>query len=160
MGAWTESGGIAPQILNLGTRWSWMTKFTYQPLYTRKNRRLHESQVRSERLSPTPDGTPDHPDHILVTIWATLSRPPKKFRTLNVLLECMLHSQIISSSLVWSLWEYSVKYKLCNEKRFGPRREKLTGHWRKMVNRGFVTCTPHEIREDEIGGECGMHRGK
>jgi len=29
-----------------------------------------------------------------------------------------------------------------------------------MVNWGFVTCKPHEIREDEIGWECGMYRGK
>lgn len=157
MGAWIDSGGIAPQILNLGT---------YQPLYTRKNppyswkRRRGESQARSERLCATRVRTPERSDHILVTIWATLPGTPKKFRTLNALLECMLHSQIVSSSLAWTLWEYSVKYKLCNEKTCGPKREKLTGHWSKMTNRCFVTCTPHEIRENEIGGACSMYRGK
>jgi len=166
MGAWTERGGIAPQILNLGTRWSWTVKFTYQPLYTRKNppyswkKRRGESQARSERLSATWVRTPERPHHILVTIRATLPRLLKKFITLNALLGCMLHSQIISSSLAWSLREYSVKYKLCNEWIFGPKRDKLTGHWRKMFNRGFVTCTPHEIRENEIGGACSMHSGE
>jgi hypothetical protein len=53
-----------------------------------------------------------------------------------------------------------VKYRLRNEKIFGPKREKLMGHWRKMVNSDFVTCTPHEIREDEIGRSCGTYRGK
>jgi hypothetical protein len=53
-----------------------------------------------------------------------------------------------------------VKCKLSNEKIFGPKWEKLTGHWRKTVNKGFVTCTPHEIRKDEIGTACGMYRGK
>jgi len=28
-----ESGGTAPRILNLGTRWRWMASFTPRPLY-------------------------------------------------------------------------------------------------------------------------------
>jgi len=28
------SGGIAPRILNLGTRWRWVVSFTTEPLYS------------------------------------------------------------------------------------------------------------------------------
>jgi hypothetical protein len=30
-----ESGGIAPRILDLGTRWRWVVSFTPRPLYSR-----------------------------------------------------------------------------------------------------------------------------
>jgi len=30
-----ERGGIAPRILNLGTRWKWEVSFTPRPLYPR-----------------------------------------------------------------------------------------------------------------------------
>jgi hypothetical protein len=53
-----------------------------------------------------------------------------------------------------------VRHKLCEEKIFGPTREKLTGHWRKMFNRKFVISTLYEIGKDETGGACGMYRGK
>jgi hypothetical protein len=33
MKAYRESGGIAPRILDLGTRWRWVVSFTPQPLY-------------------------------------------------------------------------------------------------------------------------------
>jgi hypothetical protein len=29
------SGGVAPRILNFGTRWRWVVSFTYRPLYSR-----------------------------------------------------------------------------------------------------------------------------
>ena len=36
-GTWM-SGGVAPRILNFGTRWSWVVSFTFRPLYpVRKN---------------------------------------------------------------------------------------------------------------------------
>jgi hypothetical protein len=48
------SGGIAPRILDLGTRWRWMVSFTPRPLYPQGknpwytlNRRLGEPQNRS-----------------------------------------------------------------------------------------------------------------
>jgi hypothetical protein len=47
------NGGIAPYILNFGTRWKWVVSFTHRPLYSRdKNppypwdRRLGEPQRR------------------------------------------------------------------------------------------------------------------
>jgi hypothetical protein len=49
MKAYWESGGIAPRILHLGTRWRWVVSFVPQPFYRRypSNRRLGGSQSRS-----------------------------------------------------------------------------------------------------------------
>jgi hypothetical protein len=51
-----ESGGIAPSILDLGTRWRWVVSFTHRPLFPQgKNpsypldRRLGGTQSRSGR---------------------------------------------------------------------------------------------------------------
>jgi hypothetical protein len=50
------SGGMAPRILDLGTRWRWVVSFTSRPLYTQgkspwyaMDRRLGGPQSRSER---------------------------------------------------------------------------------------------------------------
>jgi hypothetical protein len=37
MKAYWGSGGIAPRILYLGTRWRWMVSFTPRPLYSQGN---------------------------------------------------------------------------------------------------------------------------
>jgi len=54
-----ESGGIAPRILNLGTRRRWLVRFTSRPLYPRgksprhsMKRRMGGSQSRTERGGP------------------------------------------------------------------------------------------------------------
>jgi hypothetical protein len=56
MKAYWGSGGIAPRILNQGTRWRWVVSFTPRPLYPQgKNpwypldRRVGGPQSRSER---------------------------------------------------------------------------------------------------------------
>jgi len=36
MKTYWESGGIAPRILNLGTRWRWSDSFTLRSLYPRR----------------------------------------------------------------------------------------------------------------------------
>jgi hypothetical protein len=28
---------------------------------------------------------------------------------------------------------------------FGPKRDKVTGEWRKVIMKSFVFCTPHPI---------------
>jgi len=33
MKTYWEGGGIAPRILNHGTRWKWVVSFTLRPLY-------------------------------------------------------------------------------------------------------------------------------
>jgi hypothetical protein len=38
MNTFGESRGVAPLILNLGTRWRWMVSFTPQPLYHQRKR--------------------------------------------------------------------------------------------------------------------------
>jgi hypothetical protein len=50
------SGGVAPRILDLGTRWRWVVSFTPRPLYPQGNspsypleRKLDGSQSRSGR---------------------------------------------------------------------------------------------------------------
>jgi hypothetical protein len=62
------SGGIAPSILDLGTRWSWVVSFTPRPLYLQGkspryplDRRLGGTQSRSgrggeEKKFPAPTG--------------------------------------------------------------------------------------------------------
>jgi hypothetical protein len=47
-----RSGGIAPRIHNLGTRWRWVGSLTLQPLYPRcpLDMRLYEPQSRSGRF--------------------------------------------------------------------------------------------------------------
>jgi hypothetical protein len=27
---------------------------------------------------------------------------------------------------------------------FGPKRDKVTGEWKKLYNRSFILCTPHQ----------------
>jgi hypothetical protein len=56
MKAYWGSGGIAPLILDLGTRWRWVVSFTPRPLYPQGkspwyplNRRLGGPQSRSRR---------------------------------------------------------------------------------------------------------------
>jgi hypothetical protein len=56
MKAYWDSGGIAPRILNLGTRWRWVVRFTPRPLYPQGkspwyplHRRLGGKQSRSGR---------------------------------------------------------------------------------------------------------------
>jgi hypothetical protein len=73
MKTYWESGGIAPQILNLGTMWRWEVSFTPGPLYPRYpfNRRLGGSHSRSgrweivENSCPKPQG--NRPSGILRT---------------------------------------------------------------------------------------------
>jgi hypothetical protein len=55
MKAYWGSGGVAPRILNLGTRWRWVVSFTPRPLYTQGkspwyllDRRLGGPQSRSD----------------------------------------------------------------------------------------------------------------
>jgi hypothetical protein len=62
------SGGIAPRILDLGTRWRWMVNFTARPLYPQAkspryplDERLGGPQSRSGRGT----GTPYHSAHSL-----------------------------------------------------------------------------------------------
>jgi hypothetical protein len=69
------SGGIAPRILDIGTRWRWVVSFTLRPLYPQEkipwyslDRSLDGPQSRSEhggeeKEFPAPAGTrtPDHP---------------------------------------------------------------------------------------------------
>jgi hypothetical protein len=68
MKAYYGSGGIAPRIRELGTRWSWVVSFTPRPLYLQGkslqyplDRRLNGPQSRSghgseEKYSkPTPE---------------------------------------------------------------------------------------------------------
>jgi hypothetical protein len=56
MKAYWETGGIAPHILELGTRWRWVVNFTPRPLYLQGkspwyplDRRLGGPQSRSGR---------------------------------------------------------------------------------------------------------------
>jgi hypothetical protein len=56
MKAYWETGGIAPRILDLGTRWRWVVSFTPRPLYPQGmrpcyplDRRLSGPQSRSGR---------------------------------------------------------------------------------------------------------------
>jgi hypothetical protein len=77
-----ESGGIAPRILNLGTRWTWVASFTPRPLYTQGkspwyplDRSLGGPQSRSGRggeeknSQPLPGIEPLSSSHC--TDWAT-----------------------------------------------------------------------------------------
>jgi hypothetical protein len=69
--AYWESEGLAPLILDLGTRWNWVVSFTPQPLYPKEKstwyplvRRLGGSQSRSgrggeEKNSQPPPGRDD-----------------------------------------------------------------------------------------------------
>jgi hypothetical protein len=43
-----SSGGMAPSILDLGTRWRWVVCFTPRPLYPRGNRPRHPSDRRMD----------------------------------------------------------------------------------------------------------------
>jgi hypothetical protein len=69
------SGGIAPRILDLGTRWRWVVSFTHRPLYLQGkipwyplDRRLGGPQSRSGRggeeknSQPPPGIEPYNPD--------------------------------------------------------------------------------------------------
>ena len=57
------SWGIAPLIFNLGTRWRWVVKFTFRPLYPRKTRRPLEAGSTAEPFGTVFEGrkylTPD-----------------------------------------------------------------------------------------------------
>jgi hypothetical protein len=50
---------------------------------------------------------------------------------------------------------------------FGPKRDEVTGEWRKLHSGSFIICTHPHIslgrtnQEDEVGRACGTHgRGK
>jgi len=51
-----RSGGIAPRVLDFGTRWRWVVSFTPRPLYLREclryslDRRLGEPESRSGKI--------------------------------------------------------------------------------------------------------------
>jgi len=83
------SGGIAPRILNLDTRWNWVVTFTPRPFYLRGkrprypvDRRLSELQSRSGRDGeekkshhcPCRDFNPGRPARSLVTVLTDLHR--------------------------------------------------------------------------------------
>jgi hypothetical protein len=70
------TGGIAPSILDLGTRWKWVVRFTPRPLYPQGkspwyplDRRLSELESRSGRggeeknSQPPPGIEPQNPNH-------------------------------------------------------------------------------------------------
>jgi hypothetical protein len=70
-GCW-GSGGIAPRILNLGTRWRWVVSFTPKPLYPQGKRPCYPLDRRlgvpvwarwwrEKFLSSSGPRIPDHP---------------------------------------------------------------------------------------------------
>lgn len=87
MKKYRRSGGMAPFLLHLSTRWRWMVCLMPQPIYTQRkspwyplNRRqcgptvsLDILQKIRKHLAPPRIPTPDHPAPSLVTIVTTLS---------------------------------------------------------------------------------------
>jgi hypothetical protein len=44
---------------------------------------------------------------------------------------------------------------------FGPKRAEVTGDWRKLHMRSFITCTLRQVKlvtEDEMDRACSMNR--
>ena len=87
MKAYRGSTGIAPLILNLGTRCRWVVNFTPRPLYSREITPVPIEQEagratepdwtfckREKSLAATRIRIPDHPSRSLVVIPTTLSR--------------------------------------------------------------------------------------
>jgi hypothetical protein len=44
---------------------------------------------------------------------------------------------------------------------FGPKRDEVTGGWRKLHNEELhgLYSSPDQSKEDEMGGACGAHGG-
>jgi hypothetical protein len=100
MKAYWESGGIAPHILDLGTRRRWVVSFTSRPLYPHGksaryplDRSLGRPQSRSgrgaeEENSQFPPGiepyNPDRPARSLVAITTELSRLLLDYKHSNI----------------------------------------------------------------------------
>jgi hypothetical protein len=77
MKAYLGSGGIAPLILNLGTRWKWVVSFTPQPPYSVGNtgrypfvRTLGGSNSRSGR-----GGEEKNPIIVIAANWTRVVQP-------------------------------------------------------------------------------------
>jgi hypothetical protein len=49
---------------------------------------------------------------------------------------------------------------------FGPKKEDVTGHWRKLHNEELCdlytsqNIVRNQVKEEEIGTACGMYRGQ
>ena len=42
---------------------------------------------------------------------------------------------------------------------FGPKRDEVTGEWRKLRNEGLIYCAGGKIEKNEMGGACGAYGG-
>jgi hypothetical protein len=46
---------------------------------------------------------------------------------------------------------------------FGPKRDEVTGKWRRLLTRSFMLCTPHQyhsgdqVKKTEMGRTCGTY---
>jgi hypothetical protein len=91
---YTKNGGLAPLILNLGTRWSFVVILMTQTLYHGGKKPLGPMkeaaggpQTRSggfggkKYLATAGNQTPDHPAHSLLLILITLSQQRKAEKT-------------------------------------------------------------------------------
>jgi hypothetical protein len=40
---------------------------------------------------------------------------------------------------------------------FGPKRDEVTGEWRRLHNRELYACIPHQIKKTEMGRACSTY---
>jgi hypothetical protein len=49
---------------------------------------------------------------------------------------------------------------------FGPKRDEVTGEWRKLPTKSLINCAPHviflgdKIEKKTMGGACGASTGR
>jgi hypothetical protein len=110
MNTYWESGGIAPRILNLGTRYKWVVSFTPLSLYSGarslgshwiggwvSSRFSLNAVAKTENVKTTPVGnlsrsSSPYPGHY--TVWATSALP----------IDCMQYK--LNLLFMWSIWIY------------------------------------------------------
>jgi hypothetical protein len=118
-----RNGGIAPHILNLGTRWRWVVSFMLSSLYLRgKSRRLLLKRRLGGPQRPSGRGRESNPGrtaHNLVTVLTELPLHLGKFWVylnlgdeLCIPLFSILYAQPITYSTLYNLcsWKTSLKY--------------------------------------------------
>jgi hypothetical protein len=112
MKAYWGSGGIAPCILHLGTRWRWVVSFTPRPLYPQgknplypldktlgepKNSSGHGGEEKSSQ--PLPEIEPWNPNHPASSLVAILTdRPCHKLSPVEISINDLRTGLLISMS--------------------------------------------------------------
>ena len=135
------NGGLAPLILNLGTRWRWAVNCTPRPLYPRP----WSSGLGEKNPLFTRDRTPNRPAHYLDNlirrfIWRRGLRA-SDFASTDLSIRCSTFNRMAAVCSVQAACCYRAAVACCSRTKCGPvTAEICRGHlWTALTRCGNLT---------------------